>query len=137
MNWDRVGWRVRVRFTRLRHQIRPKEHIDLLRGSLPRRYSPLRPNGDGLQSLYLTEVPAIMAELLVQLIGPEASEIVAVAQRANGEISAQVGTEGVFFAACAVSFMAFPYIYLFYGRKQSPSWELPDTVGQCQALPDS
>ena len=95
MNWERVGWRVRVRFTRLRHQIRPKEHIDLLRGSLPRRYSPLRPNGDGLQSVYLTEVPAIMAELLVQLIGPEASEIVAVAERANDEMSTQVGTEDI------------------------------------------
>ena len=51
MNWERVGWRVRVRFTRLTHQIRPKDHIDLLRDSLPRRYSPLRPNGDGLQSV--------------------------------------------------------------------------------------
>jgi putative restriction endonuclease len=45
--------------------------------------------------VYLTDVPAIMAELLIQLIGPEASETVAVAERANGEISAQVGTEDI------------------------------------------
>jgi hypothetical protein len=72
MNWETVGWRVRVRFTRLIHQVRPKDHMDRLRDSLPRRYSPLRPNGDGLQGLYPTEVPPIMAELFVQLIGPEA-----------------------------------------------------------------
>jgi len=95
MNWERVGWRVRVRFTRLTHQIRPKDHIDLLRDSLPRRYSPLRPNGDGLQGVYLTEVPAIMAELLVQLVGPEASQIAAVAEQADAEISTQVGAEDI------------------------------------------
>jgi len=88
MNWERVGWRVQVRFTRLSRQIRPKDHIDLLRGSLPPRYSPLRPNSDGLQG-------AIMAELLIQVIGPEASEMVAVAEQANGEISTQVGGEDI------------------------------------------
>jgi putative restriction endonuclease len=72
MNWEKIGWRVRVRFTRLLHQVRPKNHMDRLRASLPGRYSPLHPNGDGLQGVYLTEVPPIMAELLVRLIGPEA-----------------------------------------------------------------
>jgi hypothetical protein len=32
-----------------------------------------------------------MAELLIQLIGPEASQIVAVAEQADAEISTQVG----------------------------------------------
>ena len=36
-----------------------------------------------------------MAELLVQLIGPEASEIVAVAEQANADISTQLGTEDI------------------------------------------
>jgi hypothetical protein len=36
-----------------------------------------------------------MTELLVQLIGPEASHIVAAAERANGEISAQVGNPDI------------------------------------------
>jgi putative restriction endonuclease len=95
MNWDTVGWRVRVRFTRLLHQIKPKDHMARLRDSLPGRYSPLRPNGDGLQGVYRTEVPPIMAELLVQLIGPEAFEIAAAAERANGEISTQVGNPDI------------------------------------------
>jgi len=95
MYWDSVGWRIRVRFTSLSHQVRPKAHIDLLRGSLPSRYSPLRPSGDGLQGVYLTEVPAIMAELLVQLIGPEATHVVAVAEQADREISTQAATDDI------------------------------------------
>jgi hypothetical protein len=31
----------------------PKSHIGELRGLLPQKYSPLRANGDGLQSVYL------------------------------------------------------------------------------------
>jgi hypothetical protein len=52
-NWEDVGWRVRVAFTQLLHQIRPKDHIDLLRPLLPAKYSPLQANGNGLQSIYL------------------------------------------------------------------------------------
>ncbi|MGA2608965.1 MAG: HNH endonuclease signature motif containing protein [Terriglobia bacterium] len=90
MNWERVGWWVRVRFTQLINQVRPKEHMALLRGSLPSRYSPLRASGDGLQGVYLAEVPAIMAELILQLIGPEASRIMAQAGQTNDTISAQM-----------------------------------------------
>jgi hypothetical protein len=90
MNWDMVGWRVRVQFTRLINQVRPKDHMDLLRDSLPNRYSPLRASGDGLQGVYLAEVPTIMAELILQLIGPEASRVAAQAEQTNETVSAQV-----------------------------------------------
>ena len=30
MNWEQIGWRVRVDFTLLQSRIRPKEHIGLL-----------------------------------------------------------------------------------------------------------
>jgi hypothetical protein len=92
MNWEAVGWRLRVQFTRLIRQVRPKDHMDRLRDSLPQRYSPLRQNGDGLQGVYLTEVPPVMAELLFAVIGPEAQLIAASAERADREISAQVGS---------------------------------------------
>ena len=36
----------------------PKDHIEILRPLLPERYSPLQPNGNGLQSVYLAEIPA-------------------------------------------------------------------------------
>lgn len=53
--------------------IRPKDHIEILRPLLPARYSPLQPNGNGLQSVYLTEVPTPLAEVLIGLIGREAA----------------------------------------------------------------
>ena len=58
-------------FTSLSVKIRPKDHIDVLRPLLPERYSPLQPNGNGLQSVYLTEIPADLAEVLMGLIGQE------------------------------------------------------------------
>jgi hypothetical protein len=90
MNWERIGWRVRVKFTSLTNRIRPKDHIDLLRPSLPNCYSPLSEVGYGRQNVYLTEVPAIMAELILQLIGPEATLILGQAEQANSTILAQV-----------------------------------------------
>jgi len=71
-NWEDIGWRVRIAFTRLDNRVRPKDHIDILRPLLPDRYSPLQPNGNGLQSVYLTELPAALAETLIGLIGSEA-----------------------------------------------------------------
>jgi putative restriction endonuclease len=43
----------------------PKDHIDVIRRLLPERYSPLQPNGNGLQSVYLTEIPASLAAVLM------------------------------------------------------------------------
>ena len=41
-NWSREGWYVAVDYITLQNQIRPKEHIAILRPFLPARYSPLR-----------------------------------------------------------------------------------------------
>ncbi len=73
LNWEAIGWRVRVSFTPLLNRVRPKDHIDALRHMLPPRYSPLQISGSGIQSVYLTEVSAPFAEALCGLIGPEAS----------------------------------------------------------------
>ena len=62
-NWENIGWKVKVAFTALTTRIRPKDHIDVLRPLLPERYSPLQPNGNGLQSVYLTEIPTSLAEV--------------------------------------------------------------------------
>ena len=70
-NWEDIGWKVKVAFTALATKIRPKDHIEILRPLLPERYSPLQPNGNGLQSVYLTELPADLAEVLLGLIGAE------------------------------------------------------------------
>lgn len=70
-NWENVGWKVKVQFTQLENRIRPKDHMAVLRDLLPAKYSPLQPNGNGLQSVYLTEVPNTLAEVLLGLIGKE------------------------------------------------------------------
>jgi hypothetical protein len=42
---------------------------------IPDKFSPLQANGNGLQSVYLTEVPATLAEVLIGLIGQEVAPI--------------------------------------------------------------
>jgi len=72
MNWEAIGWRVRINFIHLLNKIRPKDHIDVLKSLLPPRYSPLQDSGNGIQSVYLTGVPTPLAEVLIGLIGKEA-----------------------------------------------------------------
>jgi putative restriction endonuclease len=69
MNWAQEGWFVPVDYCRLENELRPKDHIEILRSFLPPRYSPLQGSGDGLQSVYLAEVPHGMADALIGLIG--------------------------------------------------------------------
>jgi putative restriction endonuclease len=78
--WENIGWRVMVRFTPLTHQIRPKEHIDLLGPLLPARYSPLQPSGNGLQSVYLASISLDFAAVLMNLIGAEVTPLLDAAQ---------------------------------------------------------
>lgn len=58
-NWSLIGWRVSVRWQRLATVIRPKDHIARLRPDLASKYAPLTPDGNGLQSVYLTQVSKI------------------------------------------------------------------------------
>lgn len=74
-NWEDIGWKVQVSFTKIANKIRPKDHIEILRPLLPAKYSPLQPNGNGLQSVYLTELPASLAEVIIGLIGQEIAPI--------------------------------------------------------------
>ena len=68
-NWSREGWFVSVDYCEFNSQFRPKDHIAILRPFLPTKYSPLQANGDGMQSVYLAEVPEQMADALIGLIG--------------------------------------------------------------------
>lgn len=68
-NWSREGWFVPVDYCVLNNPIRPKDHAAILRPFLPAKYSPLQESGDGLQSVYLAEVPQALADALIGLIG--------------------------------------------------------------------
>ena len=65
-----------MQFTRLICRVRPKDHIGVLRPLLPEKYSPLQANGNGIQSVYLTELPEPLAETLAGLIGAEAQTVI-------------------------------------------------------------
>lgn len=78
--WEDIGWKVKVKFTFLSNQIRPKDHIAKLRSLLPAKYSPLQTNGNGLQSVYLASVNEELAAGLIHLIGPEATHLLQATQ---------------------------------------------------------
>ncbi len=80
MNWSQIGWRVSVRWQRLTNIIRPKDHIARLRPDLASKYAPLTPDGNGLQSVYLTKLSSGLASALFSLIGEEASSVADVGQ---------------------------------------------------------
>ena len=75
-HWERIGWRVDVRFVELALPIRPSEHMAVLAPLLPNRYAPLRRTGGGLQNVYLTSLSDLFAGTLIDLIGVEARSIV-------------------------------------------------------------
>jgi putative restriction endonuclease len=79
-NWSAIGWRVNVQWQRLAHPIRPKDHINRLRSELPAKYSPLKSDGNGQQSVYLAAVNPGLAAALRALIGAEASQVADVAK---------------------------------------------------------
>jgi hypothetical protein len=88
MNWSEIGWKVEVRITELGNRIRPADHIDVLRPRLPKKYSPLLPDGRGSQSVYLTEIPRPLFEALRELIGYEARQTLGVAESWVDAVSA-------------------------------------------------
>lgn len=79
-NWEDVGWKVTVTFVKLINQIRPKDHMAVLGPHLASKYAPLQPNGNGLQSVYLTEVSESFAQILLGIIGPEVEPVQEVAK---------------------------------------------------------
>jgi len=79
-HWENIGWKVKANFIELSNRVRPKDHIGVLRPLLPDRYSPLQRNGNGLQSVYLTELPTPLAEALMGLIGREVADIALLAR---------------------------------------------------------
>ncbi|NYT45591.1 HNH endonuclease [Alcaligenaceae bacterium] len=70
--WENIGWRVDVNFHELRLPARPADHMAVLARLLPAKYAPLRPNGAGLQSVYLTRLPEPLAVALIDILGSEA-----------------------------------------------------------------
>lgn len=96
-NWSAIGWRVDVAYTVLpaSDRIRPKDMMGQLAPLLPDKYSPLRHNGDGIQSVYLTEVPAPMADVLLSAIGQLALGIREASLHLDPEVQRQKAEEAI------------------------------------------
>jgi len=75
-NWDKIAWRVDVRFVELRLPAKPSAHMAVLAPLLPDRYSPLLPNGNGLQSVFLKRLSEALAGALIDMLGAEARNLV-------------------------------------------------------------
>jgi putative restriction endonuclease len=93
LNWSQEGWFVPVDYCVLNNQIRPKDHVAILRPFLPAKYSPLQERGDGLQSVYLAEVPQSLSEALIGLIGQaywDAYSTIAVLQTVTDRVDLEV-----------------------------------------------
>ena len=75
--WDKIVWRLDMRFSELRLPIKPSAHMEVLKPLLPDRYAPLRANGAGLQNVYLARVPDRLAAALVDLLGAAKSHLLA------------------------------------------------------------
>jgi hypothetical protein len=74
-NWDDIGWRVDIAWQRVHTDVRPAQWMELLGPLLPTKYSPLLPDGRGVQSIYLTELSSALALRLAHLVGSEAEAI--------------------------------------------------------------
>ena len=74
-NWDLIGWKVDVHYIDLVHQLRPADHMAQIRPALPSRYAPLQQDGRGKQGIYLTGLPEGLMNVLADLIGFEAREL--------------------------------------------------------------
>lgn len=73
--WDEDGWMVNVDYVELEKRISPKKHIEDLAPLLPKKYAPFQANGNGLQGVYLTELPVSLAHKILELIGAESTAI--------------------------------------------------------------
>ena len=92
-NWSQIGWRVDVRWRELASTIRPKDHIQLLGPHLPSKYAPLTPEGNGLQNVYLTEVPPPLAAALFSVLGREAGQVADAATQVSAAEGPVLGQE--------------------------------------------
>ena len=75
--WAEEGWLLPVEFTELRSPVRPKEHMGAIAPTLPDKYAPLQRNGDGLQGVYLTQLPEALAKVLKGLLAGQVEAIAA------------------------------------------------------------
>lgn len=66
--WDRDGWLVRVDWHLLDNPLSPTAHLSEIAPLLPKKYSPIRPNGKGNQKCYLAAINETLGTVLLRMI---------------------------------------------------------------------
>lgn len=74
--WADDGWKVDVHFEKVKHPVRVKNHIDVIRPALRPKFAPILQNGNGKQAVYLAEIDLELADILLELLGSDAQQIV-------------------------------------------------------------
>ena len=69
--WDARGWRVDVEFTKFIKPLKITTVADQIAPLLPKRYSPIQPNGHGNQGAYLAGISPPLARRLLELAEPQ------------------------------------------------------------------
>ncbi|WP_347261969.1 HNH endonuclease signature motif containing protein [Rudaea sp.] len=94
--WSNEGWLVDIHFVGVTKPIRPREHLVQIGPLLPIRHSPIQPNGNGNQGIYLAAISDVLGLLLIGLLGAhvireldEAAEYVA-ERFPNAEVLADI-----------------------------------------------
>lgn len=79
-SWADEGWLVEIAWHYLDQPITPKDHIAQIAPLLPERNSPIRSNGDGIQSCYLAKLSSELGHLLVGIAKLDSTEFQAEAE---------------------------------------------------------
>lgn len=67
--WSNEGWFVPVEFQKVYAPVRPKQHLPVIAPLLPDKYSPIQPNGNGNQAIYLASISDALGLELLRLTG--------------------------------------------------------------------
>lgn len=66
--WSNDGWLVSIKWKLVTRPLSPKQYISIIGPLLPTKYSPIQPNGNGNQSVYLASIGNSLGKLLTDLI---------------------------------------------------------------------
>ncbi|GJM20659.1 MAG: HNH endonuclease [Planctomycetota bacterium] len=93
--WNTIGWRVDVSFHERQTVFRPRDWMADLAPLLPPKYSPLRPNGHGVQNMYLARLPEPLALRLADLLGRDVAALARAATRGDEALLGSAAHESV------------------------------------------
>jgi hypothetical protein len=72
--WSHDGHFLPVAFRELHQVIKPKAHLAMIAPLLPAGHSPIRPDGNGNQGIYLASISIVLGKLLEDLAGVGSAE---------------------------------------------------------------